>query len=170
MIDEEYDRQSIATMFPSLQVEQWSIKDLRLLEEFYTHQDAEKNALAAQMLETGLPLSQVLALRAVTENPDKEHLIPVSARKSATKAKRTVAPAGFPVYFPESFLAEVMEANGKSGNRNDWTQEEILTTFRKMLDTVYFAHDLQMDRLGRPRFDRQKWISKNTARDIGAVH
>lgn len=165
MIDEEYDRQSIATLFPSLQVEQWSIQDLRLLEEFYTHQDAEKNALAAQMVETGLPLSQVIALRAVTENPDKEPLIPVSARKSATKAKRTVVPAGFPVYFPESFMEELM-----GDDRSTWTQEGVLSILRKAADAMYAVNDMEANRLGHTRMDRHIWHPKESALNIGSIH
>lgn len=42
MIDEEFERYNISSMFPSLSADDWSMKDLRMLEEFYTSQDAGK--------------------------------------------------------------------------------------------------------------------------------
>lgn len=134
MIDEEFDRHGIAAMFPSISADDWSMKDLRMLEEFYTSQDAGKNALAEQMLETGLPLSAMLASQAVANGPVKK-------TKGSKSGKRAMTvPKGFPVYFPEAFIAELL-----GDDRRTWTQENVMDHIRLTMRLLY----IQMG--GRPQ-------------------
>lgn len=134
MIDEEFERHNISSLFPSLSADDWSMKDLRMLEEFYTSQDAGKNALAKQMLETGLPLSAMLASQAVANGPVKK-------TKGSKGGNRTVtAQKGFPVYFPEAFIEELL-----GDDRRTWTQENVMEHIRLTMRLLY----LQMG--GRPQ-------------------
>ncbi|MHB8365528.1 MAG: ParB/RepB/Spo0J family partition protein [Acidithiobacillus sp.] len=134
MIDEEFERHNISSLFPSLSADDWSMKDLRMLEEFYTSQDAGKNALAEQMLETGLPLSAMLASQAVANGPVKK-------TKGTKSGKRAMTvPKGFPVYFPEAFIAELL-----GDDRRAWTQENVMEHIRRTMRLLY----IQMG--GRPQ-------------------
>lgn len=125
MIDEEFERYNISALFPSLPTDDWSMKDLRMLEEFYTNQDAGKNALAEQMLETGLPLSAMLASQPVAVGPAK-------TKGSKGGKCAMAAPKGFPVYFPEAFIEALL-----GEDRRKWTQENVINGIRQTISHLH---------------------------------